>query len=405
MLHDLGVFMSLSPFTVALNQLCDEKGLPREIVISTVEAALAAAYRKDYGRPSMIVRAKLNEEDLTKTGMFQVFKVVSEEDFQDELNQITLKNAKKIKKNIKLDDEIIQPLPLHEEFGRIAAQTAKQVIIQRIQEAERKILFEEFKDKQDKLLNSTVQQIDGGNVIVNLGKTNAIMMPNDQIPNEKYYIGQRLKVYLVGVEESNKGPRITVSRTHPNMIKELFALEVPEIAANTVIIEGISREAGSRTKISVSAHQEGLDPVGSCVGQRGIRVQAVLAEIGNEKIDIILYNDNIEQYIINALSPAKIEKIKLNKKFKQAKVFVNDDQVSLAIGKGGQNVRLASKLTGWGIDIEKTKTPASSKEKTESKTDLELNQLSDQNTSENNKEESKKEVKKTKSKKAKAKKE
>ncbi|EKD56580.1 MAG: hypothetical protein ACD_58C00143G0001 [uncultured bacterium] len=345
--------MSISPFMQALNQLCEEKGLPKEIVVSTVEAALAAAYRKDYGNPHMIVRAVLDEEDLAKTKMFQVFKVVTEEDFQDEHNQILLSDAKKTNKKIQIDEEVVNPLPEHADFGRIAAQTAKQVIIQRIQEAERKILFEEFKNKQEKLLNSTVQQIDGRNVIVNLGKTNAIMMPTDQITNENYQIGQRLKVFVTGVEETNKGPRITVSRTHPKMIEDLFAMEVPEITSGTVKIEGLAREAGSRTKLAVSANQDGLDPVGSCVGQRGIRVQAVLAEIGNEKIDIILFNEKPEQYIINALSPAKIIEIKLNKKQKQAKVYVAEDQLSLAIGKGGQNVRLASKLTTWGIDIEK----------------------------------------------------
>lgn len=345
--------MSISPFMAALNQLCEEKGLPKDVVVSTVEAALAAAYRKDYGNPHMIVRAKLNEEDLAKTKMFQIFKVVLNEDFQDEHNQLILKDAKKMKKSAKIDDEIIKSLPEHADFGRIAAQTAKQVIIQRIQEAERKILFEEFKDKQNKLLNGTVQQIDGRNIVINLGKTNGVMMPTDQISQENYHIGQRLKVFVTGVEETNKGPRITVSRTHPKLIEELFAMEVPEINTETVTIDGIAREAGSRTKMAVSAHQEGLDPVGSCVGQRGIRVQAVLAEICEEKIDIILFDKNTERYINNALSPAKIEKIKLNKKQKQAKVYVSDDQLSLAIGKGGQNVRLASKLTGWGIDIAK----------------------------------------------------
>lgn len=371
--------MSLSPFMQALNQLCEEKGLPREIVVSTVEAALAAAYRKDYGTPHMIVRAELNENDLGKTKMFQIFKVTNEEDFQDEENQILLKDAKKIQKDIDIDGEIIKPLPEHEDFGRIAAQTAKQVIIQRIQEAERKIMFEEFKNKQNQLLNGNVQQIDGRNVIINLGKTNAIMMPADQIPNEKYYIGQRLKVFVLGVEETNKGPRITVSRSTPEMIKELFAMEVPEINSETVTIDGIAREAGSRTKIAVSAHQEGLDPVGSCVGQRGIRVQAVLAEIGEEKIDIILYDKDAQKYIINALSPAKIEHIKLDKKQNQAKVYVADDQLSLAIGKGGQNVRLASKLTSWSIDIEKS-TPAIQKiSDTKSKNQEDINLESPKN--------------------------
>ncbi|MCL5794828.1 MAG: transcription termination factor NusA [Patescibacteria group bacterium] len=252
-------------------------------------------------------------------------------------------------------------MPQHAEFGRIAAQTAKQVIIQRLQEAEREMIFNEFKEKEGKLINGVIQQIEGNAVIVNLGKINGLLLPNDQIPNEKYFVGQRLKIYVVGVEESARGPRVIVSRSRSEFIKCLFELEVPEITTGSVTIEGIAREAGNRTKMSVLSHQEGLDPVGSCVGQRGIRVQAVLAEIGDEKIDIILFDTNPEKYISQALSPAKVEKIKLNKKEKKATVYVKDDQLSLAIGKNGQNVRLASKLTGWSIDIEKIEAPATSK--------------------------------------------
>jgi len=357
--------MAISPFDAALNQVCDEKGLSRDIVVSTVEAALAAAYRKEYGEGGQMIKAELNTDDLAKSKMFQVFEVVKKEDLEKPERQIELKDAKKTKKNAKVGDEIATELPVHSDFGRIAAQTAKQVIIQRLQEAERNMLFAEFKDKEQKLANGVVQQIEGRNIIISLGRINAVLLPTEQIPGEKYYIGQRLKVFVASVEESARGPRIIVSRSRSELIKGLFELEVPEITAGTVSIEGIAREAGNRTKMAVLAHQEGLDPVGSCVGQRGIRVQAVLAEIGEEKIDIILFDKDMEKYIANALSPAKIDKIKLNKKENKAIVYVNEDQLSLAIGRSGQNVRLASKLTGWSIDVEKAKTKAKTKDKDE----------------------------------------
>ena len=358
--------MAISPFTATINQVCDEKGLDRDTVIKIIEAALAAAYRKDYGKPKQIIKAKLNEDDLGKTEMFQVFDVVENdtEEF-DEANQILLKDAKKIKKNIKVGDEIENDLPQKENFGRIAAQTAKQVIIQRLQEAERNMLFMEFKNKENHLVNGIVQQVEGNDIIINLGKINALMPLKEQMPGENYYVGQRIKVYVSGVEESSRGPGVIVSRAHPKLISELFTMEVPEINAKTVEIKDIAREAGSRTKISVLAHQDGLDPVGSCVGQRGIRVQAVLAEINEEKIDIILWDENTEKYIANALSPAKVDKIKIDKGNKKAVVYVPEDQLSLAIGKNGQNVRLASKLTGWNIDIEKTILKKEKEEKSE----------------------------------------
>lgn len=360
--------MPITPFAAAINQICEEKGLDHDIVVETVEAALAAAYRKEYGKPSQVVRAKLDE----KTGhikMSQVFEVVKE--VEDEDIEVTLKEAKKDNKKIKVGEEIEKPLPEKTEFGRIAAQTAKQVIIQRIREAERKVLFEEFKEKEGSLVNGTVQQIEGNSIIVNIGKTNGVMPPTEQIPHERYYIGQRLKIYVSSVEETSKGPRILVSRSDPKLILELFKLEVPEIAAERVIIATISREAGSRTKMAVESKEDGLDPVGSCVGQRGNRVQSVLAEIGEEKIDIILWNKDTKKFIENALSPAKIVSVKLNEKNKKATVFVDKDQLSLAIGKNGQNVRLASKLSGWGIDIEeeieKKETKKETKETTEEK--------------------------------------
>lgn len=351
--------MALSAFMAALNQICDEKGLPREVVVETVEAALAAAYRKDYGHPRQVVRAKLDEDDIAKTKMFQVLAVVKKTEFEDEHSQILLADAKKQQKNLKLGDELLIPLPHQESFGRIAAQTAKQVIIQRLREAERDLLFAEFKEKEGTVVTGSVQQIEANDIIINLGKINAIMLPSGQIQGERYYIGQRLKIYVVGVEESARGPRVLVSRTEGGLIKGLFANEVPEISMGSVEIKTIAREAGSRTKMAVHANQPSLDPVGSCVGQRGVRVQGVLAEIGEEKIDIILWNEDPKKFIANALSPAKVREVEIDEKLLKARVFVPEDQTSLAIGRGGQNVRLASKLTGFSIDIEKNQADKS----------------------------------------------
>lgn len=345
--------MSSSQFMSAIEQICDEKGLSKEIVLETVEAALAAAYRKDYGSPRQIIRAKLSEVT-GEAEMFRVYEVVeSEEEIEEKESQLLLKDANKLDKKAKAGDEVVVPLPKQEEFGRIAAQTAKQVIIQRIREAERDMLFKEYKDKEGTIVNGSVQQLDAGNVVVSIGKANAIMYPSDQVRSENYYVGQRIKVFLKEVVETARGPQILVSRSDAGVIRGLFELEVPEIAAETVLIKNIVREAGYRTKIAVSANQDGIDPIGSCVGQRGTRVQSILAEIGEEKIDIVLWDEDVENFIINALSPAKCEKIVISSKANVATVYVPEDSLSLAIGKGGQNVRLASKLTGWGIDIEK----------------------------------------------------
>lgn len=346
--------MATSPFSEAINHICEEKGLDRSIVVEAVEAALAAAYRKDYGSPHWIVRSTLNEIDITKTTMRRVFVVVKKDELEDEDQQLLLTEARKLKPGVKVGDEVEVELPVHADFGRIAAQTAKQVIIQRLQEAERVMLYGEYKSHEGQLLNGSIQQIEGRDVVVNLGKINAIMPQAEQVRQEHYYGGQRVKVYVVGVEESSRGPRVIVSRAHPQFIAQLFELEVPEIQSRTVTIEGIAREAGSRTKLAVAAHQDGLDPVGSCVGQRGIRVQAVLAELGDEKIDIILHDPNQERFIANALSPASVDRIEIDAKSGRARVFVPNDQLSLAIGKGGQNVRLAGKLVGLNLDIERT---------------------------------------------------
>jgi N utilization substance protein A len=342
--------MAISPFVAAINQIADEKGLPKEMVIEAVEAALAAAYRKDYGHPEDIVRATL-AEDSEDVAMNQVYVIVPDEEFENEHNQVALSEAQKENSSAQVGDEIIVPLETQKDFGRIAAQTAKQVIIQRIREAEREILFNEFKDKEHKVVTGSVQQIEGDSVLINLGKMTAIMLHQDQITNEHYYVGQRLKVYVSGVEESPRGPRVLVSRTHPELVAQLFEQEVPEIQSGAVEIKSISREAGSRTKIAVWATQSGIDPVGSCVGGRGARVQAVLAELSNEKIDIVLWDEDPIAFITNALSPAKVENVQLFADMQKALVSVPEDQLSLAIGRAGQNVRLASRLTGWSIDI------------------------------------------------------
>lgn len=345
--------MAISPFIAAINQIVDEKGISKERVIETIEAAVAAAYRREYGKPSQIIRVILDET----TGEFkpaQVFEVVeSEEEIEEHERQKTIEEVKKNNKKIKVGEEVALPLEVHQDFGRIAAQTAKQVIIQRLREAERDVIFDEFKEKEHQLLTGNVQQIEGDNIIVSLGKANAVMPARETIPNESYRIGQRLRVFVKEVTQTNRGPQIILSRSTEQLILMLFAIEVPEIPAGDVEIKSIAREAGSRTKIAVTTHQENLDPVGSCVGQKGTRVQAVLNEIGDEKIDIILWDKNIENFIKNALSPAKVNRVKITStgNHPSAKVMVNNDQLSLAIGKNGQNVRLASKLTDYTIDV------------------------------------------------------
>lgn len=354
--------MQIADFISAVKQIADEKGLPEEVVMETVESALAAAFRKEYGKPDQIISADINPETHT-VKVWQVFDVVkTKAEVENSENTLSLAEAKKIDPKVKVGERVKTPLHYHEDFGRIAAQTAKQVIVQRLREAERDTIYGEFKDKKDKVITGTIQQIEGGNIIVNLGKINGIIITSEQVPGERYYVGQRLKVYVVNVEETPKGPRILLSRGHAGLVREIFSLEVPEISAGSVEIKGVAREAGSRSKVAVASNQDGLDPVGSAVGQRGTRVQAILAEIGEEKIDIILWDEDPIKYITNALSPAKVDSIKLNEKEHKAAVEVPDDQLSLAIGKAGQNVRLASRLTSWNIDIVKHDKDRSDKE-------------------------------------------
>ncbi|KKP98514.1 MAG: Transcription termination factor NusA [Candidatus Moranbacteria bacterium GW2011_GWE1_36_7] len=367
----------LGEFGSAIMQIAEEKGIPKNVVIETIEAALAAAYKKDYGKRGQRIRAEFNEVG-GETKFFLIKDVIDETlrefveggdeeiedaDVSDESEDeeklprynperdILLDEAKKIKKGAKIGDVIEIELEPQHEYGRVAAQTAKQVIIQRIREAERDSMFQEYKGKEGEVVSGTVQRIEGRNTYIDLGKSVGVLFPQEQVQGEMLRMGQRVKVYLYKVESDPKGPGITLSRTHPEMVKKLFELEVPEIFAGTVKLKSIAREAGSRTKIAVMSDEEGIDPIGSCVGQKGTRVQAVIEELGGEKIDIIEWSEKPEKYIAAAISPAKVFKVEINADKKEAKVTVPEDQLSLAIGKRGQNVRLAAKLTGWKIDV------------------------------------------------------
>jgi len=370
--------MDIKTFTSALAQIAEEKKIPKEKVLESIEAAIAAAYKKEYGRKGQIIRAKLNPEN-GSVRFWQVKRVVdkdmiySEEELKklkekkkktgtaassDEKEKIRfnperhilLKEAKTIDPNIKVGEDLMIFLEAKKDYGRIAAQTAKQVVIQKIREAEKSAIYEEFKSKEGEVVSGIVQRIEGKNVYLNLDRTLALLPKEEQTPGEFYRLGQRLKVYILRVEESPKMSTVIVSRAYPKLVSKLFELEVPEIANDQVEIKSIAREAGSRTKIAVASKQEGIDPIGAVVGQRGSRVQAVIQELGGEKIDIVEYSDDPQRYISQALSPAKVSEVKIMPKNK-ALVIVPKEQLSLAIGRDGQNVRLAAKLTGWKIDV------------------------------------------------------
>lgn len=375
----------------AIKQICKEKGLSAEAVINTVEQALAAAYRKDFGQKNQNIKVQFDPQS-GKIKAFDVKIVVDygpdnedaerDEEEKDELRSeslnktikrdetdvaensedkeekkfnpkfhLTIEEAKKIKKKAKVGDEIIIELEVPAPFGRMAAQTAKQVIVQRLREAERDALFAEYKEKEGAIVNGVVQRREGGNFLIDLGKCTAILPFREQTEREQYNYGQRIKVFIVSVTQSLRGPEIIVSRAHQGIVKELFLLEIPEIANKTVEIKSIAREAGLRSKVAVASKEANLDPVGACIGQRGARIQTIIAELGGEKIDIIEYSDDPKKFVSNALSPAKILKVEIDDKKKAANVEANEDQLSLAIGKGGQNVRLATQLTGWTIGI------------------------------------------------------
>jgi len=370
--------MDFKNFSSAMAQIADEKGISPEKVIESIETALAAAYKKDYGQKGQIIKAKLNPN--TGDVKFWQVKLVVEKDTiytEEELEamkdkepssaqetgeekeekvrfneekHIMLSDAKKQKSGIKAGEELEIPLVSKKDYGRIAAQTAKQVILQKIREAERETVFSEFKQKEGEIVSGIVQRIEGRNIFVDIGKTLAIMPREEQVYGEFYKPGQRLKFYLLKVEETPKGPAVLLSRAYPKFVSKLFELEVPEISQEQVVIKSIAREAGSRSKVALESTAEGVDPIGSAVGQRGARVMAVINELGGEKIDIIEYSEKPEEFIANALSPAKVIDVKIEPKNK-ALCIVDEDQLSLAIGKDGQNVRLAAKLTGWKIDV------------------------------------------------------
>ena len=358
----------------ALEQLEEERKIPKEKIIEAIEQALAAAYKKDYGKKGQIIRTKFDLES-GKIDFYQIKVAVDESvvrmesgeeipmsDIGEEKEEgllprfnpehhILLEDAKKMKKNVQLNDEVVFPLEAQEDYGRIAAQTAKQVIIQKIREAERDAVLSEYGGKEGEIINGVVQKAERGMVFIDFNRATGVIPQEEQIPGEFYRRGERIKAYLYMVEDSPRGVNLRLSRTHPRFIEKLFAMEAPEVASGVVEIKSIAREAGSRSKIAVHSNDEHIDPVGSCVGQKGIRVSTVMSELGNEKIDIIPWDASPAKFVASAISPAKALSIEIDENEHKAKIEVADDQLSLAIGKGGQNVRLAAKLTGWKIDI------------------------------------------------------
>lgn len=333
-------------FLSALSAIEREKGVRKEILFEAIEAALVSAYKRNFNSAAN-VRVQLDRE----TGGIRVYMrlVVVENVTQPQL-EISLTEAGLINRSYRCGD-IIEKEITPKNFGRIAAQTAKQVVIQRIREAERELVFEEYIDREDDIINGIVQRTEQKNVIIDLGKTEALLAPAEQMPTDDYRQGERIKAYITEVRKTTKGPQILISRTHPGLLKRLFELEVPEIFDGTVEIKSVAREAGWRSKLAVHSRNKDVDPVGACVGPKGARVQAVVNELRGEKIDIVKWDENPEIYVANALSPAKVLRVRLQEEQKLASVVVPDYQLSLAIGREGQNARLAARLTGWKIDI------------------------------------------------------
>ncbi|MFP4660965.1 MAG: transcription termination factor NusA [Halanaerobiales bacterium] len=337
--------MSLE-FLHALDDIEKEKGISKEVLLEAIETALFSAYKKDFGSKEN-VKVEIKRE----TGDVRVYarKEVVEEVESDAL-EISLEDAKKIKASYEIGD-IVEEEITPANFGRIATQTAKQVVMQRIREAERDVLYEEYKQKQEELITGTIQRFHNNNVFIDLGKIEALLPPSEQMPGEQYQMGDRIKLFVVEVAADNKGPKILVSRTHPGLLKRLFEIEVPEIFDGIVEIKSVAREAGNRSKIAVHSIDDNVDPVGACVGPKGMRVQAVVDQLNGEKIDIIEWDDNPGVLVSNALNPAEVKHVIIREDEKVAQVVVPDFQLSLAIGKEGQNARLAAKLTGWKVDI------------------------------------------------------
>lgn len=336
-----------SEFMLAITQLAAEKNLPREIVLEVVEAALVSAFRKNSFAANQEISVKLNPD----TGEVTVFaeKTVVEK-VTDPRCELSLDEAKKINQHAQLDENLtVEATP--QNAGRIAAQTAKQVVLQRLREAERELVFEEFSDRESEIVTGIVQRIEPRQITLDLGRTEGVLPASEQVRTEHYRVGQRLKVYLVEVRRTGRGPQVLVSRTHRNLLHRLLELEVPEIHSGVVELKSIAREAGHRSKIAVAARQQGIDPIGSCVGLRGIRIQNIVNELNGERIDIVEWHPDPATFIAHALSPAPVDSVSVNSNEKVATVVVPDRQLSLAIGREGQNARLAARLTGWRIDI------------------------------------------------------
>jgi len=382
-----------SPIEQAIRQICEEKGLAFESVIDAIQSALAAAYRKDFGDKNSNIEVEFDPAT-AQSRVFDIKTVVEDVDveelerleeerrqyaeklafqiedarrrgrdipsisIEDELGprfnpktDIMVSEAQVLKMGAKMGDVIRTEMPTPGEFGRMAAMTAKQVITQKLREAEREVIFSEFKEHEGQIMNGTVQRREGRIVLVDLGRITGVMRQEDQISSERYNTGDRIKVFVRQVSLTTKGPEILVSRTSEEMVRTLFEFEIPEVAEGSVEIKAIAREAGSRSKVAVTTSDQNIDPIGACIGQRGTRIQTIIAELGGEKIDIVEWSENPATFISNALSPAKITNLELQNSEKAAFVKVREDQLSLAIGKGGQNVRLAAHLTGWKINI------------------------------------------------------
>ncbi len=380
--------LNIKDISRVLKQVAEEKGLEPERVLEAIESSIAAAYKKEYGTRGDIVRAKLDSKS-GELRFWQVKTVVDEStvriveegteeaaapetvslDQQGETvlprynseRHVLLGEAKKVKPNVKLGDEMLFPLETHEDFSRIAAQTAKQIILQKLRESERDSILSEWRDKEGQIVSGIVQRFERGHVYVDLGRTVGVMFANESIPGEHYRSGERLRFLVLAVQEDTRLPGIVLSRAHPKFVAKLFELEVPELAEGVVEIKAIAREAGNRTKVAASSKAEGVDPVGALVGQRGTRVMAVTNELGPEKVDIIEWSEDPGKFVGNALSPAEAERVEVFPR-REARVYVPEDQLSLAIGKGGQNVRLAAKLTGWKLDVRSQTRPEETQE-------------------------------------------
>ncbi len=334
-------------FFSALDMLESEKKIPKNVFIETLESALALAYKKQYGTAKAIQVMLIPERSAIR--VIAYLTVV--EEVEDKDSQISLEDAKLIDKKYKVGDRISEEIDTKGDFGRIIAQNAKQVILQKLREIENNVIYEELSEKEDDLVTCSVRRIDGKYVYVDLKKLEAVLMPTDQLPADKFYVGERIKVYVKKIKPGTRGPQIQVSRTVPGFVRKLFEAEVPEIKSGQVVIKALVREPGYRTKMAVYSEDPNIDPVGACVGNRGLRVNNIVAELGGEKIEIIPWCEDPLEFIARALSPAKVIMVEANEDERAARVFVKDDMLSLAIGRDGQNARLAARLTNWKVDV------------------------------------------------------